>query len=44
LTFADAVKNARGGDSGRSRVATVDRDTIAVERLQLQGASWPRIR
>jgi hypothetical protein len=33
LTFADAAEKVRDGDSGRSSMATEDRDDFGAERL-----------
>ena len=41
LTFALAADKASGGDSGRSRVASIIRQEILVERLHPKAANLP---
>jgi len=40
LTFADAAKNGRDVDSGRSRIATYSEGNIRAERLHLMITKW----
>ena len=40
LTFARATKKFSNGDSGRSRVVTIGRQRIRVERLHPKATNW----